>query len=53
MKDVESLQISLIVANGKLCSRLKNTIIKLEIFFLHLTIMKETGEDIIGIRAFN
>lgn len=45
MKGLESFEISLIVAIGKLCSRLKNTVIKVKFYFLQLTIMGETGDD--------
>lgn len=53
MKDLESFEISLIVAIGKLCSRLKNTVIKVKFYFLQLTIMGETGDNKKGERAYS
>lgn len=53
MKDLQSLDISLIVAIGKLCSRLKNTVIKVKFYFFQLTIMGKTAEDKNGERAYN
>lgn len=52
-KDSESLEISLIVAIGKLCSRSKTTVIKVKFYFLQLTVMGETGENKKGERAYN